>query len=255
MMKPWDLKGKTALVTGGSRGIGKAIVTELLALGAEVVFTARGAGEVVAVEQELKELYPGVSGLAADVSDAVHRKQMLECAAEKWGRLDILVNNAGINIRKASNEYTSNEFMQVLDINLLAPFELCRTLFSLLVKGKGASVINVSSVAGSFDVQTGAPYGMSKAGLIQLSRNLANEWASHGIRVNTVSPWFTETPLTDGLLSNPDRLQAITSKTPLRRIAQSEEMAAAVAFLAMDKSSYITGHNLTVDGGATIRLL
>jgi len=254
-MKAWDLKGKTALVTGGSRGIGKAIVTELLALGAEVVFTARGSGEVVAVEQELKALYSGVSGLAADVSDAAHRKQMFECAEKKWGRLDILVNNAGINIRKASNEYSSNEYMKVLDINLLAPFELCRTLFPLLVKGKGASIINVSSVAGSFDVQTGAPYGMSKAGLIQLSRNLASEWASEGIRVNTVSPWFTETPLTGGLLSNPDRLHAITSRTPLRRIARSEEMAAAVAFLAMDKSSYITGHNLSVDGGATIRLL
>jgi tropinone reductase I len=254
-MKAWNLTGKTALVTGGSRGIGKAIVTELLALGAEVVFTARGAGEVVAVEQELKRLYPGISGLTADVSDAGHRQQMLECVEQKWGRLDILVNNAGINIRKASNDYTSNEFMQVLDINLLAPFELCRMLFPLLVKGNGTSIINISSVAGTFDVQTGAPYGMSKAGLIQLSRNLANEWASHGIRVNTVSPWFTETPLTGGLLSNPDRLQAITSKTPLRRIAHSEEMAAAVAFLAMDKSSYITGHNLSVDGGATIRLL
>jgi NAD(P)-dependent dehydrogenase (short-subunit alcohol dehydrogenase family) len=96
---------------------------------------------------------------------------------------------------------------------------------------------------------------MSKAGLIQLSRNLAGEWASHGIRVNAVSPWFTETPLTSGLLSDPTRLEAITSKTPLRRIARSEEMAAAVAFLAMDKSSYITGQNLSVDGGATIRLL
>ena len=254
-MKTWNLAGKTALVTGGSRGIGKAIVVELLALGAEVVFTARGSAEVAAVEEELKAVYPGVFGITADVSDAGHRKQMLEWAAQKWGRLDILVNNAGINIRKASNDYTSKEFMQVLDINLLAPFELCRTLFPLLVKGNGASVINISSVAGSFDVQTGAPYGMSKAGLIQLSRNLAGEWASHGIRVNTVSPWFTETPLTSGLLSDPNRLEAITSKTPLRRVAQSEEMAAAVAFLAMDKSSYITGQNLSVDGGATIRLL
>jgi tropinone reductase I len=254
-MKGWTLTGKTALVTGGSRGIGKAIVAELLALGAEVVFTARGSADVASLEAELKVAYPRVSGLAADVSEAGHRKQMLEYVEQKWGRLDILVNNAGINIRKASNDYTSDELMQVLGINLLAPFELCRALFPLLVKGNGASIINVSSVAGSFDVQTGAPYSMSKAGLIQLSRNLANEWASHGIRVNTVSPWFTETPLTSGLLSNPDRLMAITSKTPLRRIAQREEMAGAVAFLAMDKSSYITGHNLSVDGGATIRLL
>ena len=254
-MQAWDLTGKTALVTGGSRGIGRAIVTEFLALGAEVLFTARGSDEVAAVEEALKAVHPGVSGLTADVSDIGHRKKVLEWIQQKWGRVDILVNNAGINIRKASNDYTSSELMQVLDINLLAPFELCKTLFPLLVKSKAASIINISSVAGSFDVQTGAPYGMSKAALIQLSRNLASEWASHGIRVNTVSPWFTETPLTSGLLSNPDRLQAITSTTPLRRIAQSEEMAAAVAFLAMDKSSYITGQNLSVDGGATIRLL
>jgi tropinone reductase I len=122
-----------------------------------------------------------------------------------------------------------------LEIDLLGAFELCRCLQSLLQQGHGASVINISSVAGSFDLYTGAPYGMAKAGLIQLTRHLAVEWARHPIRVNTVSPWFT----------NP----------PLRRVADPSEVAAAVAFLAMDKSSYITGHNLCVDGGSTCRLL
>jgi Tropinone reductase 1 len=125
----------------------------------------------------------------------------------------------------------------------------------LLQQGQGPSIINISSVAGSYDVNTGAPYGMAKAGLIQLSRNLAVEWAPHGIRVNTVSPWFTATPLAKKLLEDPQRLEAITSRTPLRRVAQSAEVAAAVAFLAMDKSSYITGQNISVDGGVTSRLL
>jgi Tropinone reductase 1 len=167
-MNSWDLKGKRALVTGGSKGIGKAIVSEFLAL---------------------------------------------------------------------------------------AAFECCRALLPLLQKGRGASVINVSSVAGSFDLYTGAPYGMAKAGLIQLSRTLAVEWARHQIRVNTVSPWFTSTPLVESVLADSKSLKAITSATPLRRVAQPEEVAAAVAFLEMDRASYITGHNLSVDGGATSRLL
>jgi Tropinone reductase 1 len=253
-MTKWDLKGKKALVTGGSKGIGKAIVRELLALGAEVLVTARKMDETKVFEEELNLSSPSVFGLSADVTDAGHRQMMYDWIERRWGHLNILVNNAGINLRKASIDYASRELFGVIDVNLLAPFELSRTLFPLLKQSDGASIINVASVAGSFDVQTGAPYGMSKAGLIQLSRNLASEWAQHSIRVNTVSPWFTETPLTSGLLSNPEKVQAIKAKTPLRRIAQASEMAAAVAFLAMDKSSYITGHNLSVDGGATISM-
>jgi Tropinone reductase 1 len=254
-MAGWDLTGKKALVTGGSKGIGEAIVEELLSLGAEVVFAARNAAGVEATAERIRALYPRVHGIAADVSNARHRESLLQWVESNWGTIDVLVNNAGINIRKASNAYTTEELIQVMDVNLLSPFELCRLFFPLLAKNGGASIINVASVAGTFDVQTGAPYGMSKAGLIQLSRNLAGEWAAAGIRVNTVSPWFTETPLTRGLLSIPEKLQAIAAKTPLSRIAQAKEISAAVAFLAMDKASYITGHNLTVDGGASIRLL
>jgi Tropinone reductase 1 len=169
--------------------------------------------------------------------------------------LDILINNAGTNIHKKSVDYSEAEYMQILDVDLLAPFEFSRILLPLLLLGHSASIVNLSSVAGSYDLHTGAPYGMAKAGLIQLSRSLAVEWARHKIRVNTVSPWFTSTPLVENVLGEPKNLEAIVSKTPLRRVAQPEEVAAAVAFLAMDKSSYITGHNLGVDGGVTCRLL
>src|SRR6185312_6889035 len=134
-------------------------------------------------------------------------------------------------------------------------FEFCRSFLPLLQKGRGASVINIASVAGSFDLYTGPPYGMAKAGLIQLSRQLAVEWARHGIRVNAVSPWFTDTPLVQGVLADTKRNDAIVSRTPMRRVGESKEVAAAVAFLAMEKASYITGHNLSVDGGATSGLL
>jgi Tropinone reductase 1 len=254
--KLWTLKGKRALVTGGSKGIGKAIVAELLQLEASVLFTARNSVEVATTEQELKSTgYSDVTGIAADVASTDHRERLSEWVEEKWGLLDILVNNAGINIRKPTNDYIESELQQVLGINLHAPFQLCRLFYPLLVKSKGPSIVNIASVAGSFDVQTGAPYGMSKAAIIQLTRNLANEWASSGIRVNAVSPWFTETPLTAGLLSDTQKLEGIVSKTPLRRIAQPEEIAAAVAFLAMDKASFITGQNISVDGGITIRML
>jgi len=254
-MNSWNLNGKRALITGGSKGIGKAIVHEFLALGAEVLFTARHDEEVAAVEQEFLQMGYPVHGSVADVTVGTDRGRLLEWMGKHWGSLDILVNNAGINIRKRSVDYSREEYIQVLEIDLLAAFEICRCLLPLLQQGHGASVINVSSVAGSFDLYTGAPYGMAKAGLIQLSRVLAVEWARHPIRVNTVSPWFTETPLVEAVLGDPKSFEAITSKTPLRRVAQPAEIAAAVAFLAMDKSSYITGHNLSVDGGVTCRLL
>ncbi|HUB61844.1 MAG TPA: SDR family oxidoreductase [Puia sp.] len=254
-MNSWNLKGRRALVTGGSKGIGKAIVNEFLELGAEVLFTARHAADVAAVEQELLQMGHPVHGVVADVAVEQDRKKLLEWIGRQWGFLDVLVNNAGMNIRKRAADYTEEEYRKVLEIDLIGAFELCRAFQPFLQKGHNASVINIASVAGSFDLYTGAPYGMAKAGLIQLTRHLAVEWGRYPIRVNTVSPWFTATPLVEGILGEPRHSEAITSKTPLRRVAQPSEVAAAVAFLAMDKSSYITGHNLSVDGGATSGLL
>lgn len=254
-MNNWNLNNKKALVTGGSKGIGKAIVKELLELGAEVLFTARNEAALKTAHEEFKRHGFKVHALSGNIENAAHRTQIRDWVNLNWNALDILVNNAGINIRKPSGEYTVEEYTRVLDINLVAPFELSRLLFSLLKQSGKASVINIASVAGSFDAQTGAPYGMSKAGLLQLTRNLAKEWAGSSIRVNSVSPWFTETPLTAGLLSDQKKLSAIEARTPLGRIAKDEEIAAAVAFLSLDKASFITGQNLSVDGGATVSIL
>lgn len=250
-MEKWNLKNKKALVTGGSKGIGKAVVLELLKLGAEVVFNARNDEVVKQVLNQFKgQGYP-VHGLTVDVTNIDHRHRMVKWIEGQWGKLDILINNAGINIRKPSNEYLSKEYKQVIETDLTAPFELSRELFELLKKSGSAAVVNVASIAGMMDARTGAPYGMAKSGLIQLTRNLACEWAASHIRVNAVSPWFTQTPATEPFLSNPEKLQQIVSRTPMGRVARDEEMAAAVAFLAMDKASFITGQNLVVDGGGT----
>jgi Tropinone reductase 1 len=248
-MKKWDLRGKRALVTGGTKGIGKAIAEEFLALGAEVMIVARDKQQV----EELVRLWQTeglpVSGIAADVSKAADQQRIKAAIEERWGALEVLVNNAGINIRKRIEDYTDEELRHVMEVNLFAAVELCRVCLHFLRSGTGSSVINISSVAGSVDVRTGAPYGMSKAALIQLSRNLAVEWAGYGIRVNTVSPSYTETPLTAPILGRPERLQNIVDRTPLGRVAQAEEMAGMVAFLAMDKASFITGQNFVIDGG------
>lgn len=247
----WNLTNKRALITGATKGIGRATALEFSALGADILFTARHPDEIHAFETELRADGFLATGIQADVASGDDLETVVRWIEQHWGGLDILVNNAGTNLRKPSTDYSPSEYRMVIDVDLLAPFEWSRRLLPLLRKGDQSSIINVASVAGLLDVQTGSPYGMAKAGLIQQTRNLAVEWAEYGIRVNTVSPWFTETPLTGPLLSQPDRLQRIIDRTPMKRIAQAAEMASVIAFLAMSKASYVTGQNMIVDGGMT----
>ena len=251
----WNLKGQTAVVTGGSKGIGKAAVIELLKLGANVLFTARNPEDIKNLEEELRSKDFEITGIVADVSRKEDRQKIADWVQENWESLNILVNNAGINIRKKALEYSEEEWRKVLEINLSSPFELSLLLHPHLKNSKNGKVINVSSAAATQDVGTGTPYAMSKAGLLQQTRSLAVEWAKDGIRVNAVSPWFTKTPLTDGLLKIEERIKPILSRTPLARVAEAHEIGSIIAFLAMDKSSYITGQNIVADGGMSINAI
>lgn len=252
-MKHWSLEGKRALITGGSKGIGLAAADEFLALGAEVLIVARGAAELRRVVDERVAAGLPIAGIAADVGAEMGRRAVIEAVTARWHGLDTLVNNAGTNIRRPTVAYELQQVLQILDVNLMSAYELTRALFPWLRRGNGPSVINIASVAGMVDVGSGTPYAMTKAALIQLTRNLAGEWANEGIRVNAVSPWYTETPLAAPVLQDPERLDCIVTRTPLARVATADEVAAAIAFLAMDKASYITGENLVVDGGMTIK--
>ncbi len=245
----WTLQNKKALVTGGTKGIGLAIVEEFLDLGAEVLVVARDTKSIQGRLKNSANLFT----INGDVTDREFRIRLIQKVTENWGKLDVLVNNVGTNIRKPFVEYTEEEYRGLFETNLFSLTEITRLAFPLLKDSGHASVINMASVAGSFDVLTGPPYGMTKAAVIQLTRHLAAEWAPFHIRVNSISPWYIQTPLTTGVLSQPDRLEKILARTPMNRIGQPQEVAGLAAFLAMEKSSYITGQDIMVDGGMSVK--
>jgi Tropinone reductase 1 len=243
------LQNKKALVTGGTKGIGLAITKEFLELGAEVLVVARDTKIIQGRLKNSSNLFL----MDGDVTDAGFRSSLINRIGENWGKLDVLVNNVGTNVRKKFAEYSEVEYRALFETNLFSMTELTRLAFPLLKNSGNSSVVSIGSVAGTFDVQSGPPYGMTKAALIQLSRHLAAEWAPFNIRVNSVSPWYIETPLTTSVLSQPDRLERILARTPMNRVGQPEEVSGIVAFLCMDNSSYITGQNIMVDGGMSVK--
>jgi Tropinone reductase 1 len=244
-MSQWTLKGKTALVTGATAGIGLAIVEELMRHGAQVIGVARDGARLAQWEID----HPGARGIAADVSTEAGRTAIFS----RVERLDILVNNAGTNIRKRTVEFTPEEYARIRQTNMDAVFEICRLAYpALKSSGEGASVVNVVSVAAFRHLGTGAPYAMTKAAVEHLTRCLAGEWAAEGIRVNAVAPWYIDTPLVASVLSDPVRLAKLLAVTPMGRVGNPVEVATAVAFFCMSASSYITGQCLAIDGGFSV---
>jgi NAD(P)-dependent dehydrogenase (short-subunit alcohol dehydrogenase family) len=248
-MNSWSLQGKKALVTGGTKGIGLAIAREFLELGAEVLVVARNTKSIQGKLKNSANLFT----VEGDLTDSNVRKSLVQKIGENWGKLDVLVNNVGTNKRKKFVEYSEEEYRQLFETNLFSMMELTRLCHPLLKKSGNASVINIASVAGTFDVLSGPPYGITKAGIIQFTRHLTAEWSVDGIRANTISPWYIETPLSKPVLDQPDRLEKILARTPMGRIGKPEEVASLACYLAMDKSSYITGQNIMVDGGMSVK--
>ncbi len=246
-MKKWSLKGKNALVTGGTKGIGLEIVEEFLSLGAFVFIVARDETNLKNIIDKHKgEL---IDGISCDVSVKEDRQKIIKLLLKKFDKLDILVNNAGSNTRKKAHEYSEEEIKHLFELNYFSVVELSRGLLPLMKLSQVASIINISSIASILDDGTGFPYAASKAAVNQLTRSLAVEWGRYNIRVNAILPWFIKTPLTEDYLANNSNYERIVGRTPLNRVGRPDEVSSLAAYLAMDISSYITGQAISVDGG------
>ena len=248
-MSRWRLDGATALVTGGTAGIGAATVEELCSLGASVFLCARH--DVEPRVRAWRERGWQVAGVEADVSTSEGRDKLVAAVAAHFpAGLSVFVSNVGTNIRKATTAYTADEFDHILGTNFSSTYTLCQQLKPLLTPQ--ASVVFNTSVAGVVAISSGSIYAATKSALVQLARSLACEWGRDGVRVNTVAPWYTDTPLAAPMLADPARLGVIVGRTPLGRIASAEEVASAIAFLCLPASSYVTGQTLVVDGGFSV---
>ncbi|WP_409298166.1 SDR family NAD(P)-dependent oxidoreductase [Peribacillus sp. SCS-26] len=249
----FSLEGKTAIVTGAGRGIGRAIAAAFAEAGADVALLARTGADL----EETAHIVEGFGARAFPiVTDLTDVEQIEKAAAsvKKEGSIDILVNNAGMNIRSKALDVTEEEWKTIMDTNLKSAFMMSREAGRHMVDaGSGGSIISVSSVAGHVALRTGVVYAATKAAMIQMTKVLALEWGRHNIRVNSLGPWYFKTPLTEKLLQDEKYVQEILEVTPMKRIGELEELAGPAVFLASDAAAYITGQTLFVDGGMTIQ--
>lgn len=243
------LQNKVAIVTGGSRGIGRAIVLDLVQNGAKVVFTYLKSDEAAAIIlDEIKELKGNAEAVKSDSRDYSQAKHVIDEATNKFGTVDILVNNAGIIKDKALMMMDPTEWRDVIETNLTGYFNMAKACIVTMMKQKNGNIINISSVAGVIGTPRQVNYASAKAGIIGLTKSLAKEVASYNIRVNAVAPGYIETDMTKDLKQKESLLKLI----PTGRLGKPEEVAKVVSFLASDKSEYITGQVIKVDGGLAI---
>ncbi|QJP73960.1 3-oxoacyl-ACP reductase FabG [Burkholderia glumae] len=242
-----NLNKQVAIVTGASRGIGRAIALELARSGATVIGTATSEAGAQAISAAFAEAGAAGRGAVLDVNDAAAGEALIEATVKEFGRLDVLVNNAGITQDQLAMRMKDDDWDAVIDTNLKSVFRLSRAVLRPMMKARGGRIINITSVVGSLGNPGQANYAAAKAGVAGLTRALAREIGSRGITVNCVAPGFIDTDMTKAL---PEEQQAaLKSQIPLGRLGSTDDIAHAVAFLASPQAGYITGTTLHVNGG------
>ncbi|HVM41269.1 MAG TPA: SDR family oxidoreductase [Acidimicrobiia bacterium] len=244
------LDGKVALLTGASSGLGSRFAEVLAAAGAMVVATARRADRLDALAARLA----GVEGVPCDVADAAQRSTLVRGIVERHGRIDVLVNNAGTTRVVPALEESDDDFEAVLTVNLVAPFSLARDAATVMAhQSEGGSIVNVASVLGMVGVGQipQAGYAASKGGLVNLTRELAAQWARKGVRVNALAPGWFPSEMTGDMFDDERSMRWVGSRDPMGRGGEPHELDGALLFLASPASSYVTGQVLAVDGGWT----
>lgn len=247
-----EFNGKIALVTGGTKGIGRATVIELCKEGAHSVSVSRNADEGRELVKELTSQGLKASYTQADVGNLSDIKKMVQEVIKEQGKIDILVNCAGVNIRKPIEEYTEDDWNYMVDINMKGTFFTCQEVGKTMIeKGIKGVIVNLGSLQSEEVLPERGIYAGTKGAVKQLTKAFAVEWAKYGIRANSLSPAFISTPLVESVLADPKWNQIITSRTLLGRPGTPEEVAHLIVFLCSSKASYITGANMVIDGGWT----
>ncbi|KAK9951517.1 hypothetical protein M0R45_006955 [Rubus argutus] len=251
----WSLQEMTALVTGGTKGIGFAIVEELSRLGAKVHTCARNEIQLnECISQWKLKGFHQVTGSVCDLASKPQRDELINKVSSLFnGKLNILINNVGTTIRKPTTEYTDEDYSFLMGTNLESTYNMCQLTHPLLKASGAGNIVLISSVAGVVSIEgSGSIYAATKGAINQLAKTLACEWGKDNIRINSVAPWFIKTPLAEQFLNDEKTLEAINSRTPLGRPGEPEEISSLVAFLCLPAASYITGQTICIDGGATV---
>src|SRR2546423_7377631 len=243
------LDGKTAVVVGGTSGIGRALSLGLAGAGADVVASARRTEQVDAVASEIERAGRRTLRIASDVTDRASLERVLVATVGSFGKVDILINCAGIPKRVSSLDMSEQDWNHVLDTNLSGTLRACQVFGrAMLERGRG-SIINIASLASFVALYEVAAYGASKAAVVALTKSLAIEWGSRGVRVNAIAPGVFRTDLNQALLDGTERGRELLLRTPMNRYGRLEELAGAAIFLASDAASFVSGEGLVVDGG------